>query len=371
MPQTSARKILIAPLDWGAGHTTRCLPLIAHLRALGHQPVFAGNAAQQAIVRSHMGADVTMLPLEGYNITYSPLNRLLQAGLLLQAPRILAAIKAEHEWLLRTVADNSIDGIISDNRYGLWHPTVPSVIITHQLQVLTGAGEVADAAVRQLHYRMLARFGQVWVPDVPEENGLAGRLAHPLALPPHTTYIGWLSRYAGSASAPAATHAPLLVLLSGPEPQRTLLSQLLWQQALRHDGPVLFAEGTDHATRPAHIPPHVQWCTRLAGDDLQKALQEAALVVCRSGYSTLMDLAATGNRALLIPTPGQTEQEYLARHLEKKGEHMATPQSASLIRRAFANWGAMGGRNAIVANGHQLYQPILAQWAASLPQATH
>ncbi len=371
MPQPSARKILIAPLDWGAGHTTRCLPLIAHLQALGHQAVFAGNAAQQAIVRSHMGHDVAMLPLEGYNITYSSLNRILQAGLLLQLPRILAIIKAEHNWLLQKVADNGIDGIISDNRYGLWHPTVPSVIITHQLQVLTGAGAVADAAVRQLHYRMLARFGQVWVPDVPGGDSLAGKLAHPAALPPHTTYIGWLSRYAGVASAPAATHAPVLVLLSGPEPQRTLLSRLLWQQVLRHQGPVIFAEGTDSAVQPAHIPPHVQWHARLAGAALQDALQQAALVVCRSGYSTLMDLAATGNRALLIPTPGQTEQEYLARHTATIGQHTATSQSATHIMRAFASWGAMAGRNTVPAGGHQLYQPILAQWAASLLQAMH
>jgi hypothetical protein len=312
-----------------------------------------------------------MLPLEGYNVSYSSLNRVLQAGLLLQTPRIMAAIKAEHDWLLRTVADNGIDGIISDNRYGLWHPTVPSVIITHQLQVLSGAGAMADAAIRRLHYHMLARFGQVWVPDVPGADSLAGKLAHPAQLPPHTTYIGWLSRYAGMASAVPQTYAPLLVLLSGPEPQRTRLSQLLWQQVLQHAGPVIFAEGTDSATPPAHIPPHVQWHARLAGAALQEALQKAALVVCRSGYSTLMDLAATGNRALLIPTPGQTEQEYLAQQLQAMGQHTATQQSATDIQRAFAQWETMAGRNAIPAHGHKLYQPILAQWAASLPQTMH
>ena len=134
MATQQPKHILIAPLDWGLGHTTRCIPLIRHIQQLGHVPVVAGNQAQRTFIEETFG-NIENIHLEGYNISYSGWNRFSQAGLLSQLPRIQKTITAEHKWLQQLSHEIKIDGIISDNRYGLFHDTIPSVIITHQLNV--------------------------------------------------------------------------------------------------------------------------------------------------------------------------------------------------------------------------------------------
>ncbi|GAA4464265.1 glycosyltransferase [Nemorincola caseinilytica] len=344
------------------------MPLIGHILEKGHMPVFAGNRAQQSIVSEAYGKDVPLLPLQGYDITYSPLNRVAQAGLLLQIPRVLRTIRQEHQWLQEVVRDHKIGGIIADNRYGLYHATVPAVIMTHQLHVLSGMGSVADGLVQRMHYRYLQRFGDVWVADTAGGHSLAGMLAQPEVLPKNTKYIGLLSRFANGNNVPTDTSTAdtLLVLLSGPEPQRSMLSQVLWRQAAGYEGRVIFAEGSDKAARPADIPPHITWHARLAGSVLEEAMRAARLVVCRSGYSTLMDLAAIGKRAILIPTPGQTEQEYLGRRMHEQGIHHTMPQNGFDLGMAVKAAGHLHGYNAIPATAFAAYRHVLDEWLATL-----
>jgi len=231
-----------------------------------------------------------------------------------QIPSLLHTIRKENAWLKETVKQYHIDLVISDNRYGLYHDTVPSVIITHQLNIITGFGTMADNILRRLHYRFLNRFRAVWVADVQQAPGLAGRLSHPATLPRNTHYIGLLSQVEPVAT---TNSGYLLVLLSGPEPQRTLLADKLWQQVLSHTGKVVFVEGTEEVAAKQNIPQHITYHKRLSGDALAAAISGADMVICRSGYSTLMDLVKLNKKAILIPTPGQTEQEYLGRALYK------------------------------------------------------
>lgn len=242
-----------------------------------------------------------------------------------QVPSLLRTIRKENTWLKETVKQYNIDLVISDNRYGLYHDTIPSVIITHQLNIITGFGNMADNMLRRLHYRFLNRFNNVWVVDVPDAPGLAGQLSHPKQLPCNTHYIGLLSQVE-----PVATTNPgyLLVLLSGPEPQRTLLANILWQQVLSYTGKVIFVEGTENITAKQNIPPHITYHKRLSGDKLAAAISGADMVICRSGYSTLMDLVKLNKKAILIPTPGQTEQEYLGSTLYKDGVFISKPQKS-------------------------------------------
>lgn len=361
------KKILIAPLDWGMGHTTRCMPIIGHLLEKGQRPLFAGNAAQCAIINEAYGKEVPCLHLDGYNITYSPLNRMAQAGLLLQMPRVLRTIRQEHQWLQQAVRDNGIDGIISDNRYGLHHSGVPSVIMTHQLHILSGMGGAIDGMVQRMHYRHLQRFGAVWVVDTNGDNSLAVRLSHPVSTPPNTYYMGLLSRFAGNENTERTPTGELLILLSGPEPQRSILSQILWQQALRYDGCVVFAEGSDKAAVPVSIPPNIMWHQRLSGAALEEALRKARLVVCRSGYSTLMDLAALGKRAILIPTPGQTEQEYLGRRMQELDIHHTASQAGFDLASSIQVAERLSGDVAIPQAAFTTYRNVVDDWLASLP----
>lgn len=367
MPNNAPKNILIAPLDWGAGHTTRCMPVIEHLLRLGNKVFVAGNGAQQAMVRETFGNRVTLLQLEGYDISYSPINKYAQAGLLLQMPRVLQAIKREHQWLQEIVLAQKIDGVISDNRYGLYHAQVPSVIMTHQLQVLSDMGNVADNMVRRLHYRYLEKFSGIWVVDATGGSSLAGKLAQVAHMPKNTQYMGLLSRFADDGYDYSNTQAyALLVLLSGPEPQRSILSGILWKQLVSYEGKVIFAEGSDNAIAPEAIPIHITYYKRLAGAELKQAMRAAMLVICRSGYSTLMDLAAIGKPAILIPTPGQTEQEYLGKKMHESGVHYTMPQEAFHLPTAIAGAAKLQPPSKTNADAYMMHRHLLEKWLETL-----
>lgn len=316
---TASQRILIAPLDWGLGHTTRCIPLIRALRKLGHTPVFAGNEIQREVIRRNL-PDLELHPLDGYDVRYS--RRALMLGLIRQIPALLRRIREEHAWLLDFATQQGIDGIISDNRYGLWHPEKPSVMLTHQPALISGMGSVGDAVARRLHYDFLHRFSEVWIPDLPDKNGLGGRLSHPNILPHHAKYVGWLSQFDPTPSASHGRH--LLVLLSGPEPHRSLLADKIWEQVRQLKEQVVFVEGRADVQRPK--APNVQHIPLAATEELAPLIADATWVICRSGYSTLMDLACFGKQAILIPTPGQTEQEYLAKSLAAQGRYTYASQ---------------------------------------------
>jgi UDP:flavonoid glycosyltransferase YjiC (YdhE family) len=311
-------KILIAPLDWGLGHTTRCIPLIAYLHSLGHQVFAAASGASARLLADNFpGLDI--LPLEGYRIRYSQHKNAFTARIIVQIPKILGAVRKEHRWLSKQQQIHKFDLIISDNRYGLYHDDVPSVIMTHQLQIQSGKGKFADAVLRKLHYPMLEKFKACWVVDEAGTDGLSGTLAHPAVLPGNATYIGFLSQFSGRESVIGveAVQSEILILLSGPEPMRGQLETLLLHQAAAlPQYHFSIVAGNPLGETRTGLPAHISYVTHMNAARLLNALQKATLVVCRSGYSTLMDLAVLGKKALLIPTPGQTEQEYLASHLQ-------------------------------------------------------
>ena len=167
------KHILIAPLDWGLGHTTRCVPIISHILRLGHVPVVACNNSQRSFIEETFG-NIDIIHLDGYNITWSKWNKFGQSGLLSQLPRIIKSISSEHTWLKDLVSWRRIDGVISDNRYGLYHNSIPSVILTHQVNIQTGISDFTDRTIRKIHYNYLNRFNETWVPDNPGIPNLGG-----------------------------------------------------------------------------------------------------------------------------------------------------------------------------------------------------
>ncbi len=364
MATSHLKNILIAPLDWGLGHTTRCVPLIRHIRALGHRPIVAGNEWQRTFIdRTFPGIDT--VHLDGYNVTYSKWNKVAQAGLLSQLPGLVNTINKEHRWLQQQARDLQLHGIISDNRYGLFHTGIPSVIMTHQLHVLSGMGPLADRMVQKLHYRHLERFDATWVVDVHAAPGLGGILSHGDKLPAHTEYIGLLSQFADNKRT-NDTDGSLLVLLSGPEPQRSELSQLLWQQVLQHNGKVVFVEGSNSTQTPEHIPAHITYHKWLASEQLSPLLHNAGMVICRSGYSTLMDLVALNKKAILIPTPGQTEQEYLGRQLHEQGVFYSMRQSGFSLPKAMNDVAVFPFNGLALQDSYCVHEQVLNDWIFAL-----
>jgi hypothetical protein len=362
------KNILIAPLDWGLGHTTRCIPLIRYIQSIGHIPVIAGNHSQRIFIEETFPG-IKLIHLDGYNITYSKWNKWAQIGLLAQLPKITAAIKSEHQWLLNIVGEHKIDGIISDNRYGLFHPAIPSVIMTHQLQVISGFGDSADQAIQKLHYKYLNRFQATWVVDAADGHSLGGKLSHARVLPRNTGYIGLLSQFDDLAVQPPldSSHAKkIMILLSGPEPQRSILSQLLWKQAVNYKRKIVFVEGSKNAVAPESIPEHICYHKRLTSDKLLLPLGDAEMVICRSGYSTLMDLMVLRKKAILIPTPGQTEQEYLGRHLHEQDIFYCAKQSAFKLDAALAAAHDFPYKTLATPMAYSGYKGIIEKWIEAL-----
>ena len=267
------------------------------------------------------------LPLPGYGITYSRSGGSFVVKIVAQIPKILGAIRRERQWLREMQARHQFDLVISDNRYGLKITGLKSVIMTHQLQIMTGFGAIADYTMRKLHYRILEKFDECWVVDEQENGGLAGALSHPKQIPSNACYLGLLSQLVRSTNE-LEQNGRILVLLSGPEPMRSILEDKILAQIAQLDGYHFhLIAGNPAGVAPAHTPGHLTYATHANARDVAAALSTAQLVICRSGYSTLMDLAMLGKKALLIPTPGQSEQEYLAEYLQAQGIALSRRQA--------------------------------------------
>jgi predicted glycosyltransferase len=340
------------------------VPIIAKLRLLGHSVAFAGNEWQRNFINETFEG-IETIHLDGYDVTYSKRGSGFLFSLFYQMPRLVRTIRKEHEWLNNLTQERQFDGIISDNRYGLFHTQIPSVMMTHQLLAQSGMGEAADQVLKRIHYKYIQRFRNCWVVDVAGVPNLSGKLAHPGAEPTNARYIGLLSQIAEEATR-NGEEKHLLVLLSGPEPQRSILSGMLWEQVKGHHEKVVFVEGSNAVERPATIPDHIQYHKQVTKKDLLPLLQRASLVVCRSGYSTIMDLVALNKKAILIPTPGQTEQEYLGRHLHKEGLFYSVPQKRLDLEQALQDVKLFPFRELELRNAHKLYHQVLEQWVKGL-----
>ena len=310
-------RILVAPMDWGLGHATRCIPLVHYLLQQGTEVWLAGEGRIEALLRNEF-PDLPFVHLPGYNIEYGRSKWDLLGKMALQIPKILGRIEKENEWLQEAVAQHGFDVVISDNRFGLYHEDTYSVYMTHQLLIKAPFGSFGEGVMQRLNYDFIEQFDECWVPDLPGVPSLAGGLSHPAKMPDlPVSYIGPLSRFSRSPGPAEPKH--LLVVLTGPEPQRSILEELLLEQLKQYAGPVLVVRGLPGNGEESITVENLTIVNHLSAAALQQAMEEASIVISRCGYSTVMDLVALGKPSILVPTPGQTEQEYLATHLMEQG----------------------------------------------------
>lgn len=308
-------RILIAPLDWGLGHATRCIPLIRLLYSQNADVMIGASGATANLLKNEF-PEIVILPLKGYEIQYSRAGKSFFMKILLQVPKIMAAIKYEKKWLNDTLEQNSIDAVIADNRFGLYHPSLPCVFITHQLGIKTGT-KILDFIVQKLNYSHINHFNECWVPDNEKSDMLAGKLSHPRRLPViPVKHIGILTRCKKISSGKKFSVA---IVLSGPEPQRTIFENKLIDEFKDHRLPFLLVRGLPGNAKIAAVNnPNITVYNHLPSAELNEAIQQSSIVIARSGYSTIMDLAMLRQKAILVPTPGQKEQEYLAAYAHEK-----------------------------------------------------
>ena len=304
------KRILVAPLYWGLGHATRCIPIINALIENNFEPIVATDSKALMLLKKEF-PELTHLKLPSYNICYSKKSGFLKFKLLRQIPKLLKTIKIENNLVNKIIDEYNISGIISDNRFGVYSSKVPSVYITHQLQVLSGN---TTWLTTKIHQTVINKFDECWIPDYQSDFNLSGSLGH-LSHANFKTklkYIGPLSRFEKKR---LDSVYDLLILLSGPEPQRTLLEQILIHELKGFAGKILLIKGVveDKQTKIEQDPFTIY--NYMQTKQLEKAINQSKLVVARSGYTTILDLTKLHKKAFFIPTPSQFEQEYLASYL--------------------------------------------------------
>lgn len=323
------KRILIAPLDWGLGHATRCIPIIHLLNQTGCEVIIASGGEQLTLLKNEFPGIQTVF-LKGYNISYAKSKRWLALKILLQVPKILLSIRREQKWLKKTINELNIDIVISDNRFGLHTKQIPCVFITHQLFIQAPYKWLRNF-VQKVNYSFINRFNECWVPDFENGFNISGNLAHPKKVPPTPLkYLGILSHF--QMQEIVEIKYDYLAILSGPEPQRTLLEQKLLRIAPQLNGNMLMLRGKPGSNEKISSPANCTIINHLSAADIQQAFAQSKYIISRSGYTTVMEVLSMQKKSLLIPTPGQTEQEYLATHLMAQGLCCCCNQDDDLIQ---------------------------------------
>ena len=304
------------------------MPIIHDCIEKGHLVTIAADGAQKKLLQYYFPHH-TYVMVPKYNIRYSKKAWWLPFTLFFQLPKMALAIYKEHQWLQANM--HLFDHVISDNRYGLFNSQLTTTFITHQL-IVKAPFAWSEKIIQKVQYYFINKFSECWVPDTLDYPGFAADLSHPAVMPKiPVTYIGPLSQFSVLQNA-SATVPPIkykyCFLLSGPEPQRTMLQNLMESGAARLHELSILIEG-----RPSDLPNHYQIKESLTklryarGQDLLDIIMQSEFVVCRSGYSTLMELLPLHKKMILIPTPGQTEQEYLAKSLANRQMAVTLDQS--------------------------------------------
>jgi UDP-N-acetylglucosamine:LPS N-acetylglucosamine transferase len=314
--QIKDQRILIAPLNWGLGHATRSAKLIQILKE--KNTVFLASDGNALNWLSLEFPYLECVELPELKMKYSKIFG-AAGGILFRLPHFIRSIRKDYIHAKRLVKEYKIDLIISDNRYGVYNEECRSVLLTHQLQI----PHPLFALISGPFQILLNKFDEIWVPD-DKEHSLSGRLSMPeeeLRIPVH--YIGRLSRFQGLSS-PGKKDIKFLLIASGPEPfRKQLIDYFEFNFHLINENcHIVYGKEPVNEKPSSNVTRH----GLVDSKSLENLILRSELVMCRSGYSSIMDLIEMKQNAVLIPTPGQAEQKYLAEL------HAANPQFECVIK---------------------------------------
>lgn len=321
------KNILICPLNWGLGHATRCVPIIKALSNYGHKVIIAADKGPLAFLQKAF-PNMEFIELPGFTPTYSKSNSQV-FKMIASFPGAMRDFRRDHRTIESIVKNYNIDVVISDNRFGCWSKNAYTVFITHQLHIqVPRLWRWARPIIDIFNNSFIKKYDEIWVPDDEAEPSLAGDLAHPAKSRFHTSYIGLLSRFNSDNQEVTEKENKYLVILSGPEPQRTMFEDIILKQARDiKDNVLILRAKPDFYNLPRDVSDNVSMFNHVDDEMFVKLVNSAENIICRGGYSSLMDLIRLNRTAYLVPTPGQTEQEYLAKHLGELGHFNWCKQS--------------------------------------------
>jgi spore coat polysaccharide biosynthesis predicted glycosyltransferase SpsG len=322
--------ILICPLEWGLGHAGRMIPLARKLQECNNSIFIGAGREHQMLFRNEL-SEITYIDFQGFKPGYS---RFLPPyiTLFLKIPVLIFHIIAEHLRLRKIIKENNIDIVISDNRFGLWNRKIRTVYVTHQLRIpFPGKLKLFERTGILLHRFFIKKYSFCFIPDFPGVLNISGRLSHDMDLPENARFIGILSRFMYCAPSPNEKKIDFphnTIILSGPEPQRGILKNKLVELLQDKEPATVILEGKPDAFPEVKRAGNIISYNHLSTGEMQEMITGSSLIITRSGYTIVMELISLNRSALLIPTPGQTEQEYLAQYLSAKGWFTAVPQKS-------------------------------------------
>ncbi len=338
------KAVCISPLDWGLGHATRCIPLIRAFQSLDYKIYIASEGKQEALLKEAF-PNAIFLPLKGYRIWYTRARALFTLGMIVQIPKIIAAIVNEYFWLKQSAKKYHFDLVVSDNRFGFFHTNIKSVFITHQLEIQTPF-KWSTRLSQIISYSFIKKYAACWVADMLPPNNLSGVLANPQKLPKTPIwYMNCLSRLNEEQDDKEKEEIQkneiyFLGIVSGPEPQRSIFENILWQEGNSLHIPFVIIAGLPDQESYYQSTTNGKLYHHLNGVALKKEINKAEYIICRGGYTTLMELTPFQKKLILIPTPGQTEQEYLAKYWQAKNWAICFDQSNFNLKLAIEKAGA-------------------------------
>ena len=388
-------KVLVAPLDWGLGHATRCVPVVREF-------LRAGAEVELAVVKANANFFREVFPelrqrlAPSYNIVYPKHGYNMALWLLKNSMHLNSVMRYEHHFAEEMVERHGYDVLFSDNRFAFYSKNALSIYMTHQRRIAFPRAFAAFERIGVMwHANIMRKFDEVWVPDLEIYPGYAGSLSHSGATPGDKPmrYVGTLSRFsdwdagenAGNALGNALGKAPtpvdlerdvdlmsvsefmahsanvewnavprvralgkqasgmraaykVVAVVSGVEPARTQFEQQLREALQQISGQHMMILGKPSVEQKTWTEGNIEFHTHLATNDFAEAVKRADFVVSRGGYSTVMDMAELGAKCIFVPTPGQFEQIVLARDLSKAGYAVEIPAdelSAETLAGAF------------------------------------
>ncbi len=313
----SKGSILVAPLNWGLGHATRCIPIIKALEDEGYEPILGSDGKALSLLRKEF-PNLKYYELPELKISYAKRGFWFIFKLISQFLKFFKTYQQERKIINKIVEEQNLKGIISDNRLGLFHHAVPSVVITHQLKVYAGGFTWLSTFFHQF---FISKYHECWIPDRKERPNMSGKLGHLKRSRLKLRYIGYLSRF---EIKDYPTIYDVLIIISGPEPQRSKLEKIMLSEFSDYNGKVALVKGLVEDEMSCTEEHGIKVFNFLTASELEKMILQSKVIISRSGYSSLMDLGKLNKPVVLIPTPGQSEQQYLAKSMKK---HAVAPYS--------------------------------------------
>lgn len=302
----SILRILICPLNWGLGHATRSRPIIEQFIEKGHEVHLGGDGVSMEVLKNYY-PKLPIHNLAQLNIQY---GSSFWISLLKQLPQLFRWWNMDQKIIGHLYKQYHFDLIISDSRPGCHYHETNNILVISQLSPRL-PNQLLTWSAHRLFQSIFKPFNEIWIPDQTKELTLSGQLiVFPFHIP--SRRIGFLSKLEKSEGEVSSTIAGrVLAIVSGPEPLRTRFEKDLVEQLKNENA--LITGG-----RPYLKYQTSNYISYLDATALKEEINKAEYIICRSGYSTLMDLASYGKKIILVPTPGQSEQIYLANHLQSK-----------------------------------------------------